>query len=88
MSSTIFLREIDRSFHISVFVPTHEDSVFIERKTLELALFVDLDRGFTTVERFSDIFSLFRDGDYSTIEEDEVLVSVSCEIFIFIDCEE
>ena len=88
MSSTIFLREIDRSFHISVLVPSHKYSISIERKTLELALFVYLDRGFTAVERFPDIFSLFRDGDYSTIEEDEVLVSVSCEIFIFIDCEE
>ncbi len=88
MTSSIFFREVHGSFHISVFVPSHEDPIFVERKSLEFSLFIDLNWCFSTFERASDRFSLFGNWDDSPIESDEVFVGISQEIFIFIDLEE
>lgn len=77
MTSSIFFGKIYGSFHISIFVPSHENSIFIERKSLEFSLFIDLNWCFSTFERTSNPFSFLGDRDHTTIESDEVFVSIS-----------
>ena len=72
MSPTIFFREIDGSFIVSILIPAHEYSIFIERESGELSMLIYLNRSFTSIEWLSDIVSLFGDRDDSTIEKDEV----------------
>jgi hypothetical protein len=75
MSSTIFFGKIYWLFIISIFIPSHQYSVFIEGKSLELALFDDIDGTFCFIEGFSDIFSFFRDRYDRSIHEDQIFIS-------------
>ena len=55
MSSAIFFVKIYRRLHIAILVPTKKDSILVEGKSLEFALFVDLDWDFSLIEWTSDI---------------------------------
>lgn len=88
MSSSVFLREINRLFIISVFIPSHEDTILIEWESLEASLFIDLYGSLPLIEWTSDSISFFCDWDGASVEEDEIFLSCTQEIFIFIDLEE
>ena len=88
MSSTVFLREVDWDFVVSIFVPSHEYPVFIERESLEFPLFFDFDRFFHLIDRSSDIFSFFRYSDDTSIKKKEIFLSIPEKIFIFIHLKE
>ena len=87
MSSAIFFVKIYRRLHIAILVPTKKDSILVEGKSLEFALFVDLDWDFSLIEWTSDIVPFGRNGNNCPIYEEEVLVRISQEVFIFIHLE-
>ena len=88
MSSSIFFREINRLLIVSIFIPSHEDSVLKERESLKLTLLIYLYRSLAFIEWSSDSISIFCDHYSSPIEKDDVLVGRAQKIFIFIDLKE
>ena len=88
MASTIFLAEVDRRLEISIFVPSHEDSISEEREATEVALFVFLDRCLSFIDRLSFEFSIAMDGDEFTGRQEEILFRITDEILIPIDSKE
>lgn len=88
VTSTIFFRKVYRLFIISIFIPSHEDTIFIEREPLELSMFIDLNRCLSLIQRTSDILTFFRHFYDTSIKKQEVFISITKEIFIFIDLQE
>ena len=84
MSSSIFSIKIYWSLHISILIPSHENGFFIERKSSNRSMSIDLDRSFSCINRLPYIGTFSKYRNCHTTCEFEIFIRISVEIFIFI----
>lgn len=84
MTAAVFFREVDRCLIITIFIPSHQNGIFVEWKSCHRTSSIDLDGCFSLIDWLSDICPLSVYGYGHPSESLEIFILITVEIFIFI----